>query len=131
MQCLKHLVLTFGKTKIDGDNALNSLANSLISMKPTLRVFELYVQKTKATEASLAAVSAALAKHKLLEELALNFGHTLQGSDKGLFQLANTIVDLHHLSKFHIVVFGKINITKDGLDRIVDAIEKNEEIKEI
>jgi hypothetical protein len=61
----------------------------------------------------------------------LNFGHTIQESDKGLFKLADTIVDLHHLSKFHIVVFGKINITKDGLDRIVDAIEKNEEIKEI
>jgi len=33
--------------------------------------------------------------------------------------------------KFHIVVFGKINITEDSLLKIVDAIEKNEEIKEI
>ncbi len=76
MQCLKHLVLTFGKTKIDGDNALNSLANSLRSMKPKLRMFELYVQKTKSTHESLAAISSALSRHKMLEEIALNFGHT-------------------------------------------------------
>ena len=76
MQHLTNLVLTFGKTKIEGDKALNSLANSLRCMGPTLKVFELYVQKTQASESALASIAAALARHKRLEELALNFGHT-------------------------------------------------------